>query len=106
MLQYAIYTISQMVGYIRQFLALYGIRDVIVLPHLFDFSGQLLPHCYPLGGVATSQYGDGMHEYRLKKDTAGTVRLHVRKSSQASGCGNQKGLDTKSSKHHPLSPQR
>ena len=85
MLQYAVYTVSMMVGYIFKFLASYGIRDVIVLHHLWDFSGQLLPHAYPLGGFATSQHGDGMHEFRLKKDGAGVVRLHMRKSSQSSG---------------------
>ena len=85
MLQYAIYTVSQMVGLIRQFLLPYGIRDVTVLDHLWDVSGVLLPHCHPLSGFATSQHGDGMHEFRIKKDNAGTVRLHMRKSSQASG---------------------
>ena len=85
MLQYAIYTISMLVRYIRQFLQPYGIRDVIVLDHLWDFSGQLLPYANALGGFATSQHGDGMHEFRLKKDVHGVVRLHMRKSSKASG---------------------
>ena len=85
MLQYPVYTVSSMIGLITRFLTPYGIRKVFELPHLWDFSGQLLPHAHKLGGYCTGQHGDGMHEYRLKKDAHGVVRLRMRKSSKSSG---------------------
>ena len=69
---------------ILRFLEKYGIHKVWILPHLWDISELVLPHMHPLGGYATSQHGDGMHEFRLKKDEAGVVRLHMRKSSKSS----------------------
>ena len=84
MLQSAIYTISTMVHLIRKFLAPYGIMDVRVLPHLFDIKA-VEESMHSLGGYATSQYGSGMHEFRLQKDAEGVVRLKMRKSSKASG---------------------
>ena len=37
------------------------------------------------GGFGTGQYGSGMHEFVLRKDDEGNVRMWCRKSSQASG---------------------
>lgn len=85
MLQYAIYTVSRLAQLMQGFLQPYGVRPVVVLEQLWDISGLLRPHMHDLGGYCSSQHGDGMHEFRLKKDQAGTVRLHMRKSSKASG---------------------
>ena len=86
MLQYAIYTVSELARLICRLLQGYGVRPTIVLPHLWGISDLILPHMHlPLGGYATSQHGDGHHEFRLKKDNKGDVRLHMRKSSKASG---------------------
>eukprot|EP00965_Chrysotila_dentata_P033300 1108891-Pleurochrysis_carterae.AAC.1 len=46
--------------------------------------GWLVPHMHNLCGFATSQFGDGMQEFVLRKDANGVVRLHLRKSSQGS----------------------
>lgn len=86
MMQFSIYTVGKMVALIFKFLEPYGIFSVIELPYLWDFSAMVQPHMHPLGGFATSQFGEGMHEFRLKKDRDGIVRLHMRQSSQASGC--------------------
>lgn len=90
MMQYSIYTVSKMIELIFTFLEPYGVFAVIELPYLWDFTAMVQPHMHPLGGFATNQFGDGMHEFRLKKDRDGVVRLHMRQSSQASGyvCAN------------------
>lgn len=85
MMQYAVYTVSKMVALIFKFLEPYGVFAVIELPYLWDFTAMVQPHMNPLGGFATSQFGEGMHEFRFKKDRNGVVRLHMRQSSQASG---------------------
>ena len=56
-----------MVHLIRKFLAPYEIMDIRVLPHLFDIKA-VEESMHSLGGYATSQYGSGMHEFRLQKD--------------------------------------
>lgn len=86
MLQYTVYTVSRIISLIYMFLQPYGIFKVVELPYLWDFKGWLLPHMYIPGGYATNQFGTGMHEFRLKKDRDGVVRLHMRASAQASGC--------------------
>ncbi|KAL3910478.1 MAG: hypothetical protein SGPRY_009042 [Prymnesium sp.] len=85
MLQYTVYTISRMLALIWLFLDKYGIFEVVELPHLWDFSALVSPLMHDIGGYATSQFGEGMHEFRLKKDHEGVVRLHMRQSSKASG---------------------
>lgn len=85
MKQYTVYTVSKMMSLMFKFLAPYGIFAVIELPYLWDFSSVVLSHFHDVGGFATSQFGEGMHEFRLKKDREGIVRLHMRQSSQASG---------------------
>lgn len=85
MMQYAIYTVSRMISLIWQFLAPYGIFSVVELPYLWNFDDFVSEHMHGTGGFATSQFGEGMHEFRIKKDREGVVRLHMRQSSQASG---------------------
>lgn len=96
MLQFTVYTVSKMLSLIYKFLQPYGIFSVVELPYLWDFAKWLKPHMHNLGGFATSQFGEGMHEFRLKKDGEGVVRLHMRQSAQASGCASN---DT-ASHHH------
>eukprot|EP00965_Chrysotila_dentata_P149429 4934947-Pleurochrysis_carterae.AAC.1 len=43
-----------------------------------------LSRTYPLRGFATGQFGDGLHEFVLRKGSSGIVRIHSRKSSQSS----------------------
>eukprot|EP00965_Chrysotila_dentata_P120314 3978079-Pleurochrysis_carterae.AAC.1 len=50
----------------------------------WDFTAWLESCMYELRGFATGQFGGGMHEFVLRKDSSGVVRLHLRKSSQAS----------------------
>lgn len=85
MMQHAIYTVSRMIFLIRHYLKPYGIKEVWQLPNHWDVSGLVLPHMHDLCGFNTSQHGDRMHEFLLKKDSSGVVRLHMRKSSKSSG---------------------
>eukprot|EP00965_Chrysotila_dentata_P181082 5977709-Pleurochrysis_carterae.AAC.1 len=84
MMYHAVATVPQMLLLIRKILHTYVIVEVDELHALWDFSGWLRPHMYELRGYATSQFGDGMHEFILRKDNARVVSLHLRKSSQAS----------------------
>eukprot|EP00965_Chrysotila_dentata_P038199 1269085-Pleurochrysis_carterae.AAC.1 len=41
------------------------------LHRVWDFKECLEPHMHPIRGFATSQFGDGMHEFILRKDGQG-----------------------------------
>ena len=84
--QIGIYTISAMVNAIFRSLQKHDCLKVIELHALWDWGKYFEPHVSQrLGGFATSQYGSGMHEFYVRKDSEGVVRLWMRKSSQASG---------------------
>eukprot|EP00965_Chrysotila_dentata_P036719 1222370-Pleurochrysis_carterae.AAC.1 len=98
MKKHAVYTISRMLQLIvcarllpvvhdshqQSILAKYNVVDCRELHCLWDFKSWLEPHLHPLRGFATGQFGDGMHEFMLRKDSSGVVRIHFRKSSQSS----------------------
>ena len=64
----------------------YNCVKVIELHALWNWKEFFAPHMNgSLGGFATSQFGSGMHEFYVRKDSEGVVRLWARKSSQASG---------------------
>eukprot|EP00965_Chrysotila_dentata_P123560 4084654-Pleurochrysis_carterae.AAC.1 len=51
---------------------------------MWDIEQWLTPHVHKLRGYATGQFGDGMHEFLIRKDSEGVVRVIFRKSAQAS----------------------
>eukprot|EP00965_Chrysotila_dentata_P178191 5885449-Pleurochrysis_carterae.AAC.1 len=83
MMYYAVGTVPEMLALARKILVVYTPREVKELRALWDFSAWLRLHMHEIRGYATNQFGDGMHEFLLRKDDAGVVRLHVRKSSQS-----------------------
>eukprot|EP00965_Chrysotila_dentata_P082651 2727291-Pleurochrysis_carterae.AAC.1 len=82
--QYAIYTVSSLLLYMRFLLGKYNVIDCREIFCLWDFKAWLEPHMNTFRGYATSQFGDGMHEFLMRKDESGVVRIYLRKSSQAS----------------------
>lgn len=85
LLAQAIYTISSLKEFIFQFLQPYGIHEVIELHQLWDWKAAFKQHSDRIGGFCTGQYGTGMHECYIRKDSEGVVRMWMRKSSKASG---------------------
>lgn len=83
--QFAIYTIDALIDHIWRSLQTYDCHYVQELHALWDW------HKYfdttvnqRFKGFATSKFGSGMHEFYARKDSSGTVRMWMRKSSQAS----------------------
>lgn len=78
----AIYCISALMHYIWRSLNPYNCNHVYDLHALWDwhtyFEGGVLER---FGGFASGQFGSGMHEFVSRKDSSGTVRLWMRKSS-------------------------
>ena len=77
-------TISSLVTYLLTKLAVQRIREVIDLPHLWDFDAMLLKHMNLRGGFANTQQSCGMHEMVIFLDAAGVTRIKMRQSSQSS----------------------
>ena len=74
-----------LVQYIRQFLSAYDCHACIELHCLWDWKAFFAPHVHErFTGFATGQFGSGMHEFVLRKNSSGEVRLFLRKSSAAS----------------------
>ena len=73
-----------LLDYLERKLAIQRIREVRLLPHIWDFSKWLGPHLSGLKGFATNQEGSGMHEMLLYKDAEGRVRFNAKQTSQAS----------------------
>eukprot|EP00965_Chrysotila_dentata_P132992 4397644-Pleurochrysis_carterae.AAC.1 len=71
-------------AHVLRLLEKYNIVECRELHCVWDFKEWLEPHLHPIRGFATGQFGDGMHEFILRKDSAGIVRVYFRKSSQAS----------------------
>lgn len=85
LMQYAIYTLTSLMEHIWRALQQYECLQVVQLHALWDWKNYFEPHVVQrLKGFCTSQYGTGMHEFVLRKDGEGIVRLWCRKSSQAS----------------------
>ena len=85
LMQTGIYCVSSLLNRVWRALRPYDCLSVMELHALWDWVEYFKPHIsYRLGGFTTSQFGSGMHEFYCRKDTAGKVRLWVRKSSQAS----------------------
>ena len=85
LLQTACWTVTQLVVCIANYLTAYNCLGCVELHHLWDWKAFFLPHVHErFGGFATGQHGSGMHEFVLRKDRHGDVRLHLRQSSQAS----------------------
>lgn len=81
----SIYTATQLCHYIFLFLAPYKPSRVTELHCLWDWKAFFAPHVHGfITGFATGQFGSGMHEFLLRKDKNGVVRLYMRKSSAAS----------------------
>eukprot|EP00965_Chrysotila_dentata_P051542 1709887-Pleurochrysis_carterae.AAC.2 len=62
----------------------YKVEDCREIPCVWDFKGWLEPHIHNIGGFATGQFVDGMHEFLLRKDAEGYVRITFRQSAQSS----------------------
>ena len=85
LLAQAIYTMSSLMRFMFQFLQPYGCQEVIELHQLWDWVTAFKPHIDRIAGFCTGQYGAGMHEAYMRKDSEGVVRMWMRKSSKASG---------------------
>ena len=80
-----IWTVSTLLEAIKRFLQAYNCLSVVELHCLWDWKSFFAPHVHErFTGFATSQFGSGMHEFVLRKDRNGDVRLRLRKSSRAS----------------------
>ena len=80
-----IWTVGMLLQHIQRFLSAYNCKACIELHSLWDWKEYFEPHIHQkFGGFATGQFGSGMHEFVLRKDSAGQVRLWLRKSSRAS----------------------
>ncbi|KAL3909223.1 MAG: hypothetical protein SGPRY_009505 [Prymnesium sp.] len=77
-------TVSALVDFIHQALVGKRVRRVFVLEHLWDFDALLKQRMHKLGGYARTQQSSGMHEFHIRADSSGVVRLHARQSSQSS----------------------
>tara|TARA_B110001452_G_scaffold119226_1_gene98931 strand:- start:231 stop:2348 length:2118 start_codon:yes stop_codon:yes gene_type:complete len=85
MLGMSIWTVSTLLDAIKRFLQTYNCLGVVELHCLWDWKSFFAPHVHErFTGFATSQFGSGMHEFVLRKDRNGDVRLRLRKSSHAS----------------------
>ena len=84
--QFAIYCVSSLLHHVWQSLREYDCLRVIELHAYWDWKDYFTPHINTrMGGFATGQFGSGMHDFYLRKDGDGIVRIWFRKSSQASG---------------------
>lgn len=80
-----VYTVASLIEYIHRFLSAYCCHECIELHCLWDWKAFFAPHVHErLGGFATGQFGSGMHEFVVRKNRNGEVRLFLRKSSASS----------------------
>ena len=85
LLSAAVYTPRRLVQSIFTYLQAYNCLGVSELHCIWDWKAFLEPHLHAqFKGFCTGQFGSGMHEFVLRKDRHGEVRLWLRKSSQAS----------------------
>ena len=85
LLSVPVWTVTVLLRLIHQFLRPYNCVDCIELHCLWDWKAFFAPHVHErFSGFCTGQFGSGMHEFVLRKNAAGEVRLWLRKSSAAS----------------------
>ena len=81
----AVYTPIALVQSIFTYLQVYNCVGVHDLHCIWDWKSFFAPHLHArFKGFCTGQFGTGMHEFMLRKDANGVVRLWIRQSSQAS----------------------
>eukprot|EP00965_Chrysotila_dentata_P113293 3743900-Pleurochrysis_carterae.AAC.1 len=81
---HAVFTVSRLIYLIGHVLVKYNVIETRELHCIWDFHAWLEPHVNQFGGFATGQFGDGMHEFLVRKDRDGVARILFRKSSQSS----------------------
>eukprot|EP00965_Chrysotila_dentata_P023174 768301-Pleurochrysis_carterae.AAC.6 len=81
---YAVYTVTSLLQHMAMLLRSYTVVECREVHCFWNFKDWLGLHLHTIRGYATSQYGDGMHEFLFCKDSNGEVRVLSRKSSQAS----------------------
>ena len=85
MMSAPIYTVTAMLRAISSYLSAYGSLGCFELHCMWDWTTFFKEHIHEkFTGFDTSQYGSGMHEFMVRKDAQGEVRLWVRASSEAS----------------------
>ena len=77
-------SISALLAYLQSKLAVQRVREVLDLPHLWDFDEWLLKHVDLKGGFANTQQSSGMHEMVFFLDANDEVRVKMRQTSQSS----------------------
>lgn len=83
--QFAIYCMSALLERVWGSLRKYDCLFATEVHALWDWKEYFKPHITErVGGFCTGQFGTGMHEFVLRKDHAGVVRLTCRRSSKAS----------------------
>ena len=83
LLSKAIWTVEQLVASIAQYLSAYNCEGCAELHCVWNWKDYFAPHIHQrFTGFATGQFGSGMHEFLLRKDRNGVVRLWFRASSQ------------------------
>ena len=83
---FPIWTVLQLLSRIHEYLRPYNCLEVHELHCLWDWKAFFKDHVHTrFGGFGTGQYGTGMHEFVLRKDCNGDVRLWLRTSAQSSG---------------------
>ena len=81
----AIYTVPSLVHWIGEYLRAYTSLGCTELHCVWNWKAFFAPHVHErFTGFDTGQFGSGMHEFMLRKDDKGVVRMWVRASSQAS----------------------
>jgi hypothetical protein len=74
--QFPIYCVSTLLRHIWKALRKYDCLKVIELHAIWDWKEYFKPHINDrIGGFTTGQFGSGMHEFYLRKDQAGIVRI-------------------------------
>ena len=85
MMSRPIYTVTEMLSSIAVYLSAYGSLGCFELHCMWSWSAFFAPHVHErFTGFDTGQFGSGMHQFMVRKDPHGVVRLWVRPSSQAS----------------------
>ena len=74
LLAQAIYTMTSLMSFMFKFLQPYGCQDVIEIHQLWDWKAAFKPHMDRIAGFCTGQYGAGMHECYMRKDSDGRIR--------------------------------
>lgn len=83
LLSRAIWTVEQLVNSIAEYLGAYNCLGCSELHCVWNWKDFFKPHVHQrFSGFATGQFGSGMHEFVLRKDRNGEVRLWFRASSQ------------------------